>query len=235
MLLNEISCESRAQNDQLARNGIAAAPGFTRSQKNLLLLFLLAAIQSEELSACLLTLVNNLIPSTGFQMKLLEYFIHLHPCKLHGYDIAITLVYRFQMLKQTRQLFLVRFIVLLARILVIDTDFLSQIGKDNLWIIILLRIVTLIFTLMDAPLTMIALRAELRRSVLLLSDDASSGAMLLQIRIDLFIAILLQPFVLFRWNRHITDQKRNSCILSGGQITSYASATITVKYFLSIA
>ena len=93
MLLNEISCESRAQNDQLARNGIAAAPGFTRSQKNFLLLFLLAAIQSEELSACLLTLVNNLIPSTGFQLKLLEYFIHLHPCNLHGYDIAITLVY----------------------------------------------------------------------------------------------------------------------------------------------
>ena len=98
MLLNEISCESRAQNNQLARNGIAAAPGFTRSQKNLLLLFLLAAIQSEELSACLLTLVNNLIPSTGFQLKLLEYFIHLHPCKLHGYDIAITLVYRFPIL-----------------------------------------------------------------------------------------------------------------------------------------
>ena len=122
------------------------------------------------------------------------------------------------MLKQTRQLFLVRFIVLLARILVIDTDFLSQIGKDNLWIIILLRIVTLIFTLMDAPLTTIAFRAELRRSVLLLSDDASSGAMLLQIRIDLFIAILLQPFVLFRWNRHITDQEGNSCILSGGQV-----------------
>ena len=94
MLLNEISCESRAQNDQLARNGIAATPGFTLCQENLLLLlFLLAAIQSEELSACLLTLVNNLIPSTGFQLKLLEYFIHLHPCNLHGYDIAITLVY----------------------------------------------------------------------------------------------------------------------------------------------
>ena len=103
MPLNEISCEPRAQNDQLARNGIAAAPSFTLCQENLLLLFLLAAIQSEELSACLLTLVNNLIPSTGFQLKLLEYFIHLHPCKLHGYDIAITLVYRFQMLKQTRQ------------------------------------------------------------------------------------------------------------------------------------
>ena len=95
------------------------------------------------------------------------------------------------MLKQAHQLFLIRFLILLARILVIDTDFLSQIGEDNLWIIILFRIVTLIFTLMDAPLTMIALRAELRRSVLLLSDDASSGAMLLQIRIDLFIAILL--------------------------------------------
>lgn len=150
MLLNEISCESRAQNDQLARNGIAATPGFTLCQENLLLLFLLAAIQSEELSACLLTLVNNLIPSTGFQLKLLEYFIHLHPCNLHGYDIAITLVYRFQMLKQTRQLFLVRFIVLLARILVIDTDFLSQIGKDNLWIIILAFSIFLVISSVSA-------------------------------------------------------------------------------------
>ena len=86
-------------------------------QKLLLLLFLLAAVQPKELPAGLLTFVNNLIPSTGFQLKLLEDLVHLHPCKLHGYDIAVTLVYRFQMLKQTRQLLFVRLIILLTGIL----------------------------------------------------------------------------------------------------------------------
>ena len=39
-------------------------------QKLLLLLFLLAAVQPKELPAGLLTFVNNLISSTGFQLKL---------------------------------------------------------------------------------------------------------------------------------------------------------------------
>lgn len=129
--------------------------------KVLLLLFLLAAVQPKELPASLLTFVNNLISSTGFQLNLLENLIHLHPCKLHGYDIAVTLVNRFQMLKQACQFLFVRFIILLTGILVVDTDFFSQIGKDDLRIIVLLRIVTLILTLMDATLTTIALRAEL--------------------------------------------------------------------------
>lgn len=131
-------------------------------QKVLLLLFLLAAVQPKELPAGLLTFVNNLISSTGFQLKLLEDLVHLHPCKLHSYDITVTLVYRFQMLKQTRQFLFVRLIILLAGILVVDADFFSQIGKDDLRIIILFRIVTLILTLMDAALTTVALRAELR-------------------------------------------------------------------------
>ena len=53
-------------------------------QKILLLLFLLAAVQPKELPAGLLTFVNNLIPSTRFQMKLLENLVHLHPRKLHS-------------------------------------------------------------------------------------------------------------------------------------------------------
>src|SRR5699024_9881925 len=103
-------------------------------------------------------------------------------------------------------------------ILVVDTDFFSQIGKDDLQIIILLRIITLILALMDAALTTVALRAELRRSVLLLSDDASTGTVLLQVSVALFIAILLPPLVLFVRNRHRADQERISGILSGGQV-----------------
>ena len=93
-----------------------------------------------------------------------------------------------------------------------------QIGKDNLRVVILYRIITFIFTLMDATLATVGLRAKLRRTIFLLSDDASSGAMLLQIRIDLFIAILLQPLILFRRDCHITDQEGNSCIFSCGQV-----------------
>lgn len=131
-------------------------------QKILLLLFLLAAVQPKELPAGLLTFVNNLIPSTRFQMKLLENLVHLHPRKLHGHDIAVTLINRFQMLKQACQFLFVRFIILLAGILVVDADFFSQIRKDDLRIIILLRIITLMLPLMDAALTTVALRAELR-------------------------------------------------------------------------
>lgn len=119
-------------------------------------LLLLAAVQSKKLPAGLLTFVNNLISSTGLQMKLLENLVHLHPCKLHGYNIAVTLINRFQMLKQARQLLFVRLIILLTGILVVDTDFFSQLGKDDL------RIITLILTLMDTALTTIALRAVLR-------------------------------------------------------------------------
>ena len=114
MLLNEISCESRARNNQLARNGISTAPGFTLCLKNLLLLFLLAAVQSKELSADLLTLVYYLITSAWLQLQLFKNLFHADPCKLHGHDIAITFINRFQVLQQARQLLFVRLIILFA-------------------------------------------------------------------------------------------------------------------------
>jgi len=115
-------------------------------------------------------------------------------------------------LQQACQLLFVRLIILFARILVIDTNLFGQIREDNLRVVILCRIITLILTLMDTPLATVSLRAELRRTVLLLSNDASAGAMLLLIRIDLFIAILLQPLILFRRNYRGTRLQRSACI-----------------------